>query len=214
MLRKKVVWLQIRDTSNYLIATLNRLKQHIPKLQINIQYITRNLETAKDWVKEKARGNERYGIFASSNAARLKPDGIYYARDRSSISPENWFLNGKDDIRSSFFLEVVASEFETQGLELDIAIVGWDADFRIENGHFEYYSMSNRKKPPNWSRIQSENNKRYLKNAYRVLLTRARQGMILFVPKGVDPEEDPTRNKKYYDDIYEYLISCGIKRIE
>ena len=177
-------------------------------------YVTRDLEKAKDWVKEKARGNERYGILASSNAARLKPDGIYYARDRSIISPVNWFLSGKDDIRSSFFLEVVASEFEIQGLELDFVIVGWDADFRIENGHFEYYSMSNRKKPPNWCRIQSENNKRYLKNAYRVLLTRARQGMILFVPKGVDPEEDPTRNKKYYDDIYEYLISCGIKRIE
>ncbi len=176
-------------------------------------YVTRNLETAKNWVKEKARGNERYGIFASSNAARLKPDGIYYARDRSSISPENWFLNGKDDIRSSFFLEVVASEFETQGLELDFSIVGWDADFRIENGYFECYSMSNRKTPPDWSRIQSENNRRYLKNAYRVLLTRARQGMVLFVPKGVDPEEDPTRDHKYYDGIYEYLIKCGIKAL-
>lgn len=81
--------------------------------------IMRDLETAKNWVKQKSRGSERYGLFASSNAARLKPRGIYYAKDRSSVSPENWFLNDKDDIRSSYFLEAVASEFETQGLELD-----------------------------------------------------------------------------------------------
>lgn len=177
-------------------------------------YVTRDVETAKRWIKERARGNERYGILASSKAARLKPDGIYYAKDRSSISPENWFLNGKNDIRSSFFLEIVASEFETQGLELDFAIVGWDADFRIENGRFECYSMSNRKSPPDWSKILSESNKRYLKNAYRVLLTRARQGMILFVPKGADPKKDPTRNSAYYNAIYNYLISCGIKPVE
>lgn len=176
-------------------------------------YVTRNLEKAKSWVKEKARGNERYGILASSNAARLKSDGIYYAKDRSSISPENWFLNGKDDIRSSYFLEVIASEFETQGLELDYAVVGWDVDFRIVDEHFDCYAMSNRKTPPGWSRIQSENNRRYLKNAYRVLLTRARQGMVLFVPKGVDSEADPTRDYKYYDAIYKYLTRCGITEI-
>lgn len=183
-------------------------------LEISDNYpicITRNLNSAKKWVLNKSRGNERYGIFASSKAARLKPEGIYYAKDRSSIAPENWFLNGKDDIRSSYFLEVVASEFETQGLELDFAIVGWDADFRMENGKFKCYSMSNRKTPPNWSLIQSENNKRYLKNAYRVLLTRARQGFVIYVPEG--DRTDATRRPEYYDQTYEYLKSLGLTEI-
>lgn len=174
-------------------------------------YITRDLSTAKNWVKDVSRGNERYGLFASSNAARLKPRGIYYAKDRSSLSPENWFLNQEDDIRSSFFLEAVASEFETQGLELDYAIVAWDADLRIVNGKWAHYQMSNRLTPPNWSRIRSENNIRYLTNAYRVLLTRARQGFIIYIPEGVD--DDATRKPEFYDTTFTYLKSVGIPEI-
>lgn len=174
--------------------------------------ITRNLDTARGWVKGVARGNERYGLFASSNAARLKPRGVVYARDRNSISPENWFLNGKDDIRSSYFLEAVASEFETQGLELDYAIVAWDADFRIENGRWNCYQMSFRLNPPNWSPIRSKINITYLKNAYRVLLTRARQGFIIYIPEGVD--DDATRLPVYYDPTYEYLKEVGIDEIK
>ena len=173
--------------------------------------LTRDLNTAKKWVISKSRGSERYGLFASSKAARLKPDGIFYAKDRSSIAPENWFLNGKDDIRSSYFLEVVASEFETQGLELDYAVVGWDADFRIENGAFRCYELSNRKTPPSWSKIHSDNNQRYLKNAYRVLLTRARQGFVIFIPKG--SVKDSTRLPEYYDQTYKYLKDIGIEEI-
>lgn len=174
-------------------------------------YITRDLAKAKKWIKETARGTERYGIFASSNAARLKPEGIYYAKDRSSISPENWFLNGKEDIRSSYYLEAVASEFETQGLELDYAIVGWDADFRIEDGKWVHYQMSNRLTPPNWSKIKSENNKTYMTNAYRVLLTRARQGLVIFVPYGDDA--DPTRNPIFYDRTFSYLKTIGFEEL-
>ena len=174
-------------------------------------YITRDLDTTKNWVKNASRGNERYGLFASSNAARLKPRGIYYAKDRSSLSPENWFLNPEDDIRSSYFLEAVASEFETQGLELDYAIVAWDADLRIEGGKWAHYQMSNRLTPPNWSRIRSENNIRYLTNAYRVLLTRARQGFIIYVPEGV--KDDMTRNPEFYDPTFNYLKSIGILEI-
>jgi hypothetical protein len=158
-----------------------------------------------------SRGNERYGLFASSNAARLKPRGIYYAKDRSSLSPENWFLNGEDDIRSSYFLEAVASEFETQGLELDYAIVAWDADLRIENNRWAHYQMSNRLTPPNWSRIRSENNIIYLTNAYRVLLTRARQGFIIYIPEGVD--DDATRKHEFYDPTFNYLKSIGIPEV-
>ena len=162
--------------------------------------ITRDLEKAKEWVKLQARGNERYGLFASSSAARLKPYGIYYAKDRNSISPENWFLNSKEDIRSSYFMESVASEFETQGLEVDYALIAWDADLRIENNEWAFYQMSNRLSPPNWSRIHSENNRLYLKNAYRVLLTRARQGFIIYVPLGSG--EDVTRKPCFYDQTY------------
>ena len=174
-------------------------------------YITRNLDTAKQWVRNKSRGNARYGLFASSNAARLKPRGVVYAKDRHSISPENWFLNGKDDIRSSYFLEAVASEFETQGLELDYAIVAWDADFRIENGRWSHYQMNTRLTPPNWSPIKSKDNITYLTNAYRVLLTRARQGFIIYLPEGVD--DDKTREPRFYDETFEYLKSVGIEEI-
>ena len=182
--------------------TFNEIQKQYPI------YITRDLNTAKEWVRNKARGNERYGLFASSKAARLKPRGIYYAKDRSSISPEDWFLNSEEDIRSSYFLEVVASEFETQGLELDFAIVAWDADLRIENGAWSHYQMSTRLKPPNWSRIRSENNIAYLTNAYRVLLTRARQGFIIYIPEGVD--DDVTRKREFYDPTFNYLKSIGI----
>ena len=182
--------------------------------EIQSQYpicITRDLDQAKKWVREMSRGNERYGLFASSNAARLKPRGIYYAKDRSSLSPENWFLNGENDIRSSYFLEAVASEFETQGLELDYAIVAWDADLRIENGRWAHYQMSNRLTPPNWSRIRSENNIIYLTNAYRVLLTRARQGFIIYIPEGVD--DDATRKHELYDPTFNYLKAIGIPEV-
>lgn len=182
--------------------------------EIKNQYpvcITRDLEKAKKWVREMSRGNERYGLLASSTAARLKPRGVYYAKDRSSLSPENWFLNSEDDIRSSYFLETAASEFETQGLELDYAIVAWDADLRIEDGKWAHYQMSNRFVPPNWAHIRSENNITYLTNAYRVLLTRARQGFIIYVPEGVS--DDATRKPKFYDPTFNYLKSIGIPEI-
>lgn len=167
--------------------------------------ITRELDTAKNWVKNMAKGTERYGIIASSGAKRLRPYGIWV---QSKINnPADWFLNGMDDVRSSYFLEEVATEFDVQGLELDWTIVCWDADFRIENGEFSYYSFSGTK----WKRIKNEDKKLYLKNTYRVLLTRARQGMIIFIPNGSD--EDLTRKKIFYDETYNYLCSIGIMQI-
>ena len=174
-------------------------------------YITRDLDKAKRWVISQSRGSERYGVLASSNAARLKPEGIYYAKDRTSISPEIWFLNGKDDIRSSYFMEVVASEFETQGLELDYAIVAWDADLRIINNRWQHFAMSSRRTPPNWSPIQSKNNLMYLTNSYRVLLTRARQGFIIYIPRG--SMSDATRLPEYYNSTYLFLREIGIQEI-
>ena len=166
--------------------------------------LTRNLETAKQWLKTQASGTKRYGMVVSSQAERLKP----YAIDvRSPMNPIKWFLDGKDDVRSSYYLEDVATEFRIQGLELDWVLVSWDGDFRYGNQGWEHYSFRGNK----WQNIKSESRKIYQKNAYRVLLTRARQGMIIFVPEGTP--EDPTRMPRFYDKTYKYLKSLGVQEI-
>jgi hypothetical protein len=163
--------------------------------------LTRNLERAKQWLREQALGNERYGIVVSSQAERLKP----YAVDvRTPMDPVKWFLDGKDDVRSSYYLEDVATEFHVQGLELDWACVCWDGDFRYNSSGWNHFSFRGTK----WQRINQPSRQVYLKNAYRVLLTRARQGMVIFVPEG--NTGDPTRHPDYYDSTYAYLRSVGL----
>lgn len=170
-------------------------------------YITRDYSVAKKWVKNQVRGSQRCGVLASSSAQRLKPDGIYVPTD---MDVKNWFLAPSDDLRSSNMLEVVASEFKVQGLEIDWAIVCWDADLRRkDDDHWDYYGFRGTK----WFKRKQPELQRYLVNSYRVLMTRARQGMVLFVPRGVDPEEDPSRNSEYYDGVYNYLRSCGIPEL-
>jgi hypothetical protein len=164
--------------------------------------ITRSFEKAKEWVKEKARGNERYGLLASSEGKRLRGVGIWVP---SEINHVGWFLNGKDNVDSSYYLEVAASEFKVQGLEIDYGLLAWDADFRYENGQFGYYRF----RGTSWNNINIDRRRQYLKNAYRVLLTRARQGLVIYVPEG-DPE-DTSRKKEYYDGTYEYLKQIGIE---
>ena len=166
--------------------------------------LTRDLAEAKKWVRDKSRGTERYGLIASSGGLRLKPEGIFV---KNEISVANWFLNGKDDVRSSYYLEDVATEFDIQGLEIDYSIVAWDADFRLLNNTWCYYNFVGNK----WNSVNKEENKLYLKNAYRVLLTRARQGMVIYIPEGND--DDITRKTEYYDGIYSYLTDIGIKSI-
>jgi hypothetical protein len=166
--------------------------------------ITRDLRKAKAWLKHHARGSERYGIVVSSQAERLKPHAIDV---KSPMDPVNWFLNEKDDVRSSYYLEDVATEFHVQGLELDWTCVTWDADFRHTKGGWSHHSFRGN----GWNRINKDERKQYLKNAYRVLLTRARQGMILVVPEG-DPE-DHTRAPEYYDGTYRYLKEIGFAEI-
>ncbi len=166
--------------------------------------LTRNLNAAKSWLKEKARGSERYGMVVSSQAIRLKPFAIDV---KSPMNPVNWFLDGKDDIRSSYFLEEVATEFHVQGLELDWSCVVWDGDLRFSDDSWQTFSFVGNK----WQNINKMERKKYLVNAYRVLLTRARQGMVIVVPEG--NEEDHTRKKEYYDPTYNYLKSIGLKII-
>lgn len=127
----------------------------------------------------------------------------------SDINHVGWFLNEKDNVDSSYYLEVAASEFKVQGLEIDYGLLAWDADLRYSNGQFKYYRFRGTK----WNHINIEQRQKYLKNAYRVLLTRSRQGLIIYVPEGTDVTSDPTRDKALYDGIFEYLLSCGIEEL-
>lgn len=171
-------------------------------------FITRDINAAKSWAKNQVRGSQRCGVLACSSAQRLKPEGIYVPKD---IDVVNWFLAPSEDLRSSNKMEVVASEFKVQGLELDWAVVCWDLDLRRKNEHeWEYFNF----RGTNWSHRNKPEQQRYLLNSYRVLLTRARQGMVIFVPYGVDEEEDSTRQKDLYDEIFNYLLKCGIAELK
>jgi len=163
--------------------------------------LTRDLQRAKTWIRQHARGSERYGIVVSSEAQRLKPHAIDV---RVNTDPVHWFLDGKEDVRSSYYLEDVATEFQVQGLELDWACVVWDADFRFSGSEWKHFSFVG----DGWNRILKSERQAYLKNAYRVLLTRARQGMAVVVPNGDD--SDPTRDKNFYDPTFHYLRRLGI----
>lgn len=162
--------------------------------------ITRDLQIAKKWLKTQARGTERYGIVVSSQAERLKPHAIDV---KSPMDPVHWFLDGKEDVRSSYYLEDVATEFHVQGLELDWSCVSWDADFRYSANGWKHQSFRGSR----WERISKAERKIYQKNAYRVLLTRARQGMVIFVPSG--SYDDSTRDPSFYDPTFDYLREIG-----
>lgn len=166
--------------------------------------LTRDLQKAKAWVKAQAKGSERYGLVASSGARRLKALGVHV---KSEINVANWFLNPKYDVRSSYFLEDVATEFDVQGLELDWVCLAWGENFYYQGNQWYYQSFKGCK----WQNINKEEDKQFTQNAYRVLLTRARQGMVIWIPEG--SENDNTRQKKFYDGTYQYLKSIGIDEL-
>jgi hypothetical protein len=166
---------------------------------------TRDLARAKAWLRNQARGSEQCGLVASSQAQRLKPHAIDV---RVSVDPVHWFLGDRSDTRSSHYLEDAATEFQVQGLEVDWACVTWDADLRLHSGEWEYFAFRGK----GWTTIRKQDRQRYLLNAYRVLLTRARQGMALFVPLG--ERMDPTRLPKMYDETFEYLVSLGVGTLD
>jgi len=163
--------------------------------------ITRCLDRARHWLRDRRRGSERTGLLASSNAVRLKPHGIFV---KAKIEPEKWFLAQSGDVRSSDTLEDAATEFDVQGLELDWACVCWDANLR-RNSSWEAWRF----KGTRWESINDLARKAYLANSYRVLLTRARQGMVVFVPQG--SHDDLTRPPAVYDGIYGFLRTCGFE---
>jgi hypothetical protein len=163
--------------------------------------LTRDLARARQWLRDRARGSERIGLVASSGASRLKPEGINV---HEKIEATTWFLNGKDDVRSSYYMEDPATEFDIQGLELDWVGVCWDADFRAVDGRWQFHRFSGTR----WQNVNDENRKIYLTNAYRVLLTRARQGMVIYIPKG--DSLDATRLSEFYNGTAAFLSECGL----
>ena len=168
--------------------------------------ITRDIQTAKDWVKKKVRGNERCGMFTTALSHRLWPEGIV-KRGQREFNELGWWLDDEEYIDSSLKLEIPCTEFFSQGLELDWSIFGWDACLRPNNLDWDYFRFERSK----WKTITNETKRKYLKNAFRVLLTRARQGMIIFVPKG--DQNDKSRLPEFYDVIYNDLKEIGIKEI-
>ena len=166
--------------------------------------LTRDIDIAKKWLEQKARGSERYGIVVSSQAYRLKPLAIDV---RLQPDVEHWFLSDKMDVRSSLFLEDAATEFDIQGLELDWTCLVWDGDFRYTVHGWDHNAFKGSK----WNKIRQPQAQLYQLNAYRVLMTRARQGMIICVPCG-NPD-DHTRLPEFYDSTYNYLKSIGIEEV-
>jgi len=163
--------------------------------------LCRSVESAKQWVRQQARGSERFGLLVSSRAERLRPHGIHV---RAPMDPVHWFLDEKDDVRSAFYLEDVATEFHVQGLELDWSCVVWDGDLRRTTGGWSHHCFIGNR----WTQVRSGERQTYQTNAYRVLLTRARQGMVIVVPDG--DEDDVTRHPDFYDPTFRYLRELGI----
>ena len=184
--------------------------QTLTELQNYPIALTRDLDKAKAWLRAHARGSERFGLLASSKAERLKAISINVRYQPNFV---HWFLEDDTDIRSSNCLEDTLTEFKVQGLEIDWACVAWDADLRLNKAQnkWEHFQLRSGTK---WQNINKPENQSYQINAYRVLLTRARQGMVLVVPNGdngVPPDE--TRKPEWYDGIYNYLKEIGIKEI-
>ena len=177
--------------------------------------LTRDMNKARAWLRRMARGTQQTGILVSKVAARFKPlaVNILAQGDENAV---HWFLEDKTDIRSSNYLEDAATEIQVQGLELDYVCVLWDADMRYENGQWTYYKFNGKNK---WNPENNSENKKYMLNAYRVLLTRARQGIVICVPNGNSRKtqegfpEDPTRLPEFYNGTYNYLKSLGLKEI-
>jgi hypothetical protein len=166
--------------------------------------LTRSMRAARRWIRRQRRGTERAGLVASSSAQRLKPLAVDI---RVNIDPVHWFLSPAKDSRSSLYHEDAATEFQVQGLELDWTIVTWDADLRWQGSDWSFHNFRGAK----WTDVKKPERRQYLKNAYRVLLTRARQGMVIFVPPGA--KRDKTRSAGFYEGVSRYLTDLGVPQV-
>lgn len=171
--------------------------------------MTRDLSEAKSWLRERTRGFRRSGLVASSGALRLRADGLELSsgfRRGDQNLYINWFLNLPPDVRSSNQLEVAASEYDCQGLELDFVGLCWGGDLYYDatSGAWKFEKFIGTK----WQVVRSTVDHEYILNKYRVLLTRAREGAIVWVPRG--DSRDSTRDPKRFDETAEFLIRCGL----
>lgn len=195
-------------------ALYDTIKAHYPIV------LTRDMTKARAWLRKNIRGSQRSGVLVSKTAARFKPLAV----DVLGQGDENavhWFLEDKTDIRSSNYLEDAATEIQVQGLELDYTCVLWDADLRCENGSWQYFNFNGRTawREEAGQTESSLERRKYMLNAYRVLLTRARIGMVICVPEGNSNKtvdgfpEDATRLPEFYNGTYKYLKSIGLEEI-
>lgn len=206
---------ELLNFDNNASDTYNEIKDKYPI------YLTRDMDKAREWLHKKVRGTERTGVLITKESARFKPLGVHVLQsgDENAI---HWFLDDKQSVNSSNYLEDAATEIQVQGLELDYTCVLWDADMRYENGKWKYYSFNSKNSKWNEQKGETESNQekiKYMLNAYRVLLTRARSGMVICIPYGNSNKtvtgypEDKTRLPEFYNGTYEYLKSLGIKEI-
>lgn len=195
-------------------ALYNEIKDKYPIV------LTRDMAKARKWLHDKVRGTERTGVLVTKESARFKPLAIHIlpSGDENAV---HWFLDDKSDVRSSNYLEDAATEIQVQGLELDYTCLLWDADMRYENGEWRFYRFNGQTKwvEQTGGTESKQELMKYMLNAYRVLLTRARAGMVICVPEGNPNKnvsgfwEDSTRLPEYYDGTYQYLKSLGIEDI-
>lgn len=195
-------------------ALYNEIKDKYPIV------LTRDMAKARKWLHDKVRGTERTGVLVTKESARFKPLAIHIlpSGDENAV---HWFLDDKSDVRSSNYLEDAATEIQVQGLELDYTCLLWDADMRYENGEWCFYRFNGQTKwvEQTGGTESKQELMKYMLNAYRVLLTRARAGMVICVPEGNPNKnvsgfwEDSTRLPEYYDGTYQYLKSLGIEEI-
>lgn len=195
-------------------ALYNEIKDKYPIV------LTRDMAKARKWLHDKVRGTERTGVLVTKESARFKPLAIHIlpSGDENAV---HWFLDDKSDVMSSNYLEDAATEIQVQGLELDYTCLLWDADMRYENGEWRFYRFNGQTKwvEQTGGTESKQELMKYMLNAYRVLLTRARAGMVICVPEGNPNKnvsgfwEDSTRLPEYYDGTYQYLKSLGIEEI-
>lgn len=182
--------------------------------------LTRDMDKAREWLRKQTRGSQKSGVLVSKAAARYKPLAVHIL-EQGDENAVHWFLEDKNDIRSSNYLEDAATEIQVQGLELDYTCVLWDADMRCENHEWKFYNFNGRTawREEAGNTESSMERRKYMLNAYRVLLTRARMGMVICVPTGNPNKttggfpEDNTRLPDFYNGTYEYLKSIGLEEI-
>jgi hypothetical protein len=172
-------------------------------------YVTRDLDAMRAGLRALCRGLRQAGLVASAGARRLRAEGL--GVQVPDIA--DWFLRRWPDIRGSEALETFATEYDCQGLELDVVGLAWGGDFiRADSGW-----QARRFAGKAWQVVRNAEEHRFIRNTYRVLLTRARYETVIWVPRGspdANPFHDRTRPAAEMDSIAAHLLACGARLLE